>query len=113
MNSTPSPIPHPRHRWLVSRHPGAVAWLRRAGIQATHVEHLDPALVQAGDEVYGTLPLHLAAAICMQGARFFHLAIDLPADYRGQELGPEELERFGARLQEFDVRPVSAPLQLR
>lgn len=110
MSDAPLPSPDSPQRWLVSRHPGAVAWLRRAGIEARHVEHLDPALVQAGDEVYGTLPLHLAAAVCARGARFFHLSIDLPADYRGRELGPEELERFGARLQEFEIRPVSGPI---
>lgn len=40
-----------------------------------NLPHLDNALIQRGDTVIdkfriGTLPVHLAAAVCSQGARF-------------------------------------------
>jgi len=94
--------PSPR-RWLVSRHPGAHRWLEQQGLQATTILHLDPAQVSRGDEVYGTLPLHLAAAVCARGARFFCLALDLPASLRGREIDPETMTALGARIEEFIV----------
>ncbi len=73
-------------------------------MQATTIPHLDPARISRGDEVYGTLPLHLAAAVCARGARFFYLALDVPASLRGQEIDPEAMSALGARLEEFIVR---------
>lgn len=53
--------------WLTSRHPDAVAWMRREGIRFDRmVTHLDPAQVAPGDTVIGTLPMHAAAEVhCM------------------------------------------------
>lgn len=93
-------------RWLISRHTGAREWLRRQAVDAALVTHLDPSTLRAGDEVYGTLPVHLAAEVCERGARFFHLSIDVPATFRGQELTPSQMDAFGARLQEYRVAAV-------
>jgi CRISPR-associated protein Csx16 len=55
---------------LVTRHPGALEWLLARGLtEIEHVPHLDPARVEPGDVVVGTLPVHLAAAVCELGAR--------------------------------------------
>ncbi len=97
--------------WLVTRHPGAVAWARRHGIEADRfVEHLSLADIatQVGlrDTVIGILPVNLAAAVCQRGARYLHLAIELPAQLHGQELDADQLDALQARLQAFHVDPL-------
>lgn len=67
------------------------------------VSHLEPSEVAAGDCIYGSLPVHLAAAVCARGARYFHLAVDLPAGRRGQELSAADLDALGARLEEYRI----------
>lgn len=91
---------------FVTRHAGALEWAARRGIEAVAVEHLDVAAVGPGDLVMGTLPLHLAAAVCGRGARFLHLELDLPADARGRTLTADDMDRFGARLVEYRVERV-------
>jgi CRISPR-associated protein Csx16 len=90
--------------WFVSRHQGAKEWLERQGWPVERqVSHLHPAEVSAGDQVYGTLPVHLAAELCARGARYYHLILDLPANARGRELTADELDQYGARLVRFQV----------
>ncbi len=85
--------------WFVSRHPGAIEWARRENIQALRwVSHIVAGDIAAGDTVIGTLPVHLAAAVCARGARYLHLVIDLPEALRGRELTPGQLCEFNARL---------------
>ncbi len=93
--------------YFVSRHPGAADWARRQGLAVDRaVMHLDPAEVRAGDLVIGTLPVNLAAEVCARGARYLHLALDLPADWRGRELDAADMTACGARIEEYDVRRV-------
>lgn len=90
--------------WFVSRHPGAVEWARRKGLAVQRqVAHLDVEQVDRGDTVIGTLPVNLAAKVCERGARYLNLSLDLPEEARGRELGADELERYGARLEAFAV----------
>lgn len=96
--------------WFISRHPGALHWVQRHGPAFDrHLAHLDLNLgrVRAGDTVVGTLPVNLAARVCAAGARYVHLSLDLPADWRGRELSAVQLDAAQARLQEFliDERP--------
>ena len=90
--------------WFVTRHPGAREWIagKRFAVDR-HCDHLDPSEVGAGDVVVGSLPVHLAAAVCASGARYFNLSLDLPADARGMELSTDDLVRFNARLEEFTI----------
>ncbi|MBI1209581.1 MAG: CRISPR-associated protein Csx16 [Azospirillum sp.] len=88
---------------FVTRHPGAVAWARRRGIEAEAVAHLDIAAVETGDTVLGTLPVHLAADLCARGARYCHLEMDVPQSLRGKELTADEMEAAGARLVSYRV----------
>ena len=93
--------------WFVSRHPGALHWMRQHGpAYDQHVPHLDPAQVQPGDAVIGTLPVNLAAHVCARGATYLHLALEMPAQQRGQELSAHELQALGATLQPFHVQPL-------
>lgn len=91
--------------WFVTRHPGAVEWAARQGLHIDrHVAHLAPTSIAPGDTVIGVLPVNLAARICERGAHYLNLSLDLPAEARGRELSADELERFGARLEAFEVR---------
>lgn len=94
------------NHWFVSRHVGALAWARTQGIEATVVAHLDPARVAAGDIVIGTLPVHLAADVCARGARYLHLALDLPERLRGVELSAQQMAQCSPRLVEYRVEEI-------
>lgn len=95
--------------YFISRHPGTRDWAEAEGFRIDRwVEHLDPALLQPGDRVLGTLPVHLAAAVCARGARYYHLALDLPGDWRGRELTAAELREHGARLEPYVVTALTA-----
>lgn len=94
--------------WLVTRHPGALDWLLAQGFTGVqHAPHLDPAVVSPGDWVVGTLPVHLAGAVCARGARYFNLSLDVPETLRGRELTAAQLEACGARLEEFAIRKLA------
>ncbi len=90
--------------WFVSRHPGALAWAARQGLRIDRfATHLEPGDVQRGDTVIGSLPVHLAAMVCQRQARYLNLSVELPAALRGKELSADQLERHGARLEEYRV----------
>ncbi len=92
--------------YFVSRHPGALQWMQQRGPTFDqHVPHLDIAQVRPGDSVIGTLPVNLAAQVCARGAAYWHLALEMPANQRGQELSALELQALGAILQQFHVQP--------
>lgn len=96
--------------YFITRHPGAIEWAARKGLQVeVQLTHLDPALIQPGDTVIGTLPVNLAAQVCARGGRFFNLSLNLTSEARGRELSADELERYGARLEEFTVVPSGDP----
>ena len=88
------------HVVIVSRHAGAIEWLQSHGITGEVIAHVtDPAQI-AGKTVIGALPLHLAAQA------FAVVAIDmpnLPAEKRGQDLTPDEMDEFGACLSVYHV----------
>ena len=91
--------------YFVTRHPGARDWAEEEGFAIDRqVDHLDPANLRAGDVVLGTLPVHLAGAVCARGGRYLHLTLDLPRDWRGRELTAADLRACGARLEEYQVR---------
>ncbi|ABM61409.1 CRISPR-associated protein Csx16 [Halorhodospira halophila] len=90
--------------WFVTRHSGAVEWAQRRGLAVDRqVDHLNPAELEVGDRVIGTLPVHLAAAVCERGGRYLHLSLDLPPQLRGQELTADDMEAAGARLEAYRV----------
>jgi CRISPR-associated protein Csx16 len=94
--------------YFISRHSGAAEWIDGQGVHIDHrVAHLDPERVLPGDVVLGTLPVNLAARICARGARYLHLSLDLPAEWRGRELSAQDMQRFGAQLEEFRIEPVA------
>lgn len=91
--------------WFISRHPGAKAWALAHNLHVDRwADHLDPAEIEAGDIVLGTLPLHIAEKICSLGARFFALTLDIPFEMRGRELSLDSVQRYHGHLEEFIVR---------
>ena len=52
--------------WFVSRHPGALEWIKRQRHPFDlHVTHLDPALIAPGDRVIGSLPVIVMLLVYM------------------------------------------------
>ena len=83
----------------MTRHRGAVDWLRRRGLDAPVVAHATAEEVR-GKRVYGVLPLHLAAA----AADVYTIDMPgLPAEKRGQDLTAAEMDEYGARLIHYRV----------
>ena len=92
--------------YFISRHKGALEWAQRNGFEnAEVIAHFDPSVVRGGDIVIGTLPVHLAGQVCGKGGRYFHLSMSVPADRRGTEISADDMDEFGACLQEFRVVP--------
>lgn len=98
--------------WFITRHPGARHWAEAQKLAIDrYCTHLDPAEIAAGDTVIGSLPVHLAAAVCAAGARYINLTIDLPAHARGKELSLEQLKQFNARLEAFQITSIQGSNQ--
>ena len=94
----------PGTTWFVSRHPGAIEWAKGQNLAIDRwVAHLDPANVAAGDTVIGSLPVNLAAVVCKRGARYLHLSIVVPAEWRGRELATAEMKAISVELKAFHV----------
>jgi len=95
--------------WLVTRHPGAIEWAHRHGVRFDrHAPHLDVTAIRSGDTVIGSLPIHLAAAVCQRGARYFNLSLDLPYGMRGKDLAADALQTCNARIEEYCVLRVDS-----
>lgn len=102
--------------YLITRHSGALQWLRQEIAEpAVHLDHLDNlSRIGRGDTVIGTLPINLVAEICSHGARYLHLEIDLLCHQRGQELTAWQLAELGVGLVEYYAhRPIPDKKLLR
>ena len=92
--------------YFITRHQGAAQWAAQQGFKIDQVlAHFDPKTTQKGDRVLGTLPVNLAAEVCRRGGTYFHLTLDVPPEYRGKELSPQQMSQFGAQLQAFYITP--------
>lgn len=91
---------------LISRHPSAIAWVKsKVSVDEvlTHLTDDDIAKLTTEHTVIGTLPIHLAAAVCEKGATFVYLSLDTPPELRGAELSVEQMNTLGARLENYYV----------
>lgn len=89
--------------YFITRHQGAKDWALRQGFDAEIVSHFDTKIVEKGDVVLGTLPIHLAAEIYEREGSYHHLVLNIPADLRGVEMTADKMEELGATLEEFFV----------
>ena len=95
--------------WFVTRHPGAARWAVDSGIDVSD-EHVVPEIdfsrITVGDVIIGALPVHVVAEVNKRGARYLHLALDVPVSARGRELSAEQMRSYGSRLEEYRALPV-------
>jgi CRISPR-associated protein Csx16 len=90
--------------WFVTRHPGAVEWAERHGFAVDHVvSHLDIEEVKSGDRVMGTLPVNVAAEICLKGAAFYHLSMNTTESQRGKEISADDMDAMRVHLERYGV----------
>jgi len=82
---------------IVTRHAGAVKWLKSKGIKGINVYNLQEEDVEKGDKIYGVLPLTLVAKAIEKGAEVTLLMLpSIAYEDRGKELTPEEMDEAGA-----------------
>lgn len=96
---------------FVTRHKGAADWALVRGLTAVlkpHLEKGDIDRLGAGDVVLGTLPVNVVADVNAKGARYLHLVLEIPEAERGKELSADDMERLGARLEEYQVERVGS-----
>jgi putative CRISPR-associated protein (TIGR02620 family) len=87
---------------IVTRHKGLVEWLKLHGIAGEVVEHVTTPEQISGKNVVGVLPLNLAAL----AATITTVDMALPAEKRGVDLTPEEMDSFGATMNKYRVMKV-------
>jgi len=88
---------------IVSRHQGAIEFVESSGFSGEVVEHFSIEMVTPGMVVVGVLPIHLAAEVLNRGGRFYQIIMpSVPQEMRGQELTPEQMRQYGARLMEVE-----------
>jgi len=85
--------------YIVSRHPGAVAWLKSRGFAGQVIAHLDPKILNRGDRVVGVLPITLVKQLIDKGVQVYSLQLpNLPRELRGEELTPELMDKYEAKV---------------
>lgn len=88
---------------IVTRHAGLVSWLKSHGIEGEVISHVDSHEQVMGKDIFGILPLHLAA-VCDSLT-----TVDmptLPVEKRGLDISAEEMEKYGAKMSRYVVRKV-------
>lgn len=82
---------------IISRHLGAITWLKSKGYNCEVISHLDTP--EAGETYIGTLPIPIIKDILDVGGSFILLTLPSVAfSDRGHELTPTEMDAAGATL---------------
>lgn len=85
--------------YIVTRHEGAVEWLRSKGYEGSVTPHLEQGRITEGDVYVGVLPIPMVKTILDAGSRFILLVLpDVAYSQRGRSMTPEEMNRAGAHL---------------
>ena len=93
---------------IVTRHAGAVEWLRRRGVEGEVVSSLDETNLPDRQDVYGVLPLTLAVELLRRQCRVFVIQFPPRGGPRGAELTADEMSAGGAKLYRFGLQAVGA-----
>ena len=81
---------------IVTRHSGAVAWLKSKGITGEVLSHILPDDMKERDRIFGVLPIQMIAEGMKRGAEMNILVLpNLPREMRGKEITAEEMEHLG------------------
>jgi len=90
--------------WVVTRHTGAIEWLKGSGVKAdkvvTDLEINDP---QKGDIIIGILPIQHVATLNQRGVRYFHICLELLPQDRAKELTAQQMRERSAELVEYQA----------
>ncbi len=99
--------------FIVTRHAGAIAWLREKSFDGEVVTHLVRDQIQPGNLYIGVLPVPLIHQILDTGSRFYLLVMpEVSLALRDREMTPAEMDAAGAKLVEvkrIEVAPVEMP----
>jgi len=88
---------------IVSRHSGAIEFVKSKGFNGRIVEQFSPEMAEAEMIVIGILPVHLISEVLVKNARFIQIQLpEVPREMRGQELTPEQMVQYGAKLIEVE-----------
>ena len=88
---------------IVSRHQGAIDFVLSNGFNGRIVEQFSPEMAESGMVVIGILPVHLIGEVLKSGSRFIQIQLpEVPREMRGQELTPEQMVQYGAKLVEVE-----------
>ncbi len=89
-------------RYIITRHAGAIEWLRNNGIEGEIRSSLsgEPDYLRPGDEVVGGLPPLLLHRVMQHRAVPFVVQFPVGTP-RGREMTAEEMDKFGAKLIRF------------
>lgn len=87
--------------YIVTRHEGAVLWLRSKGYVGSILPHLEREQIAGGNTYIGVLPIPMVKAILDAGSRFLLLVLpDMAFSQRGASMTPAEMDLAGAHLVE-------------
>lgn len=96
--------------YIITRHVGAIEWLRKKGFNGLVFQHLESEQILAGNIYIGVLPVPLIQEILSAGSRFYLLVLpEVSQEQRGREMTPDEMDAAGAGLVEvkhIEVSPV-------
>ncbi len=86
---------------IITRHKGAVDWIKKHYPKFSVFKHLTHASEEdiEGNIIVGTLPVNLAVL----SKEYWHLSMDIPAEFRGKELTIEDMESFNCLLQRYEI----------
>ena len=85
---------------IVSRHESTIDYLKKRYPNAEVVNHIDDPKKFKDSLIIGNLPINVIDTLLKNGNRFVLLALNIPQELRGKELGEEELKRY-AKLYEI------------
>ena len=89
---------------IVTRHPGAIAWLRTKKIEGEVIAHLDPSKLKTPTRVIGVFPITLAEELLREGHTVDTLVLpSVSPDQRGKELSPAEMDAAGASIRRVET----------
>jgi putative CRISPR-associated protein (TIGR02620 family) len=87
--------------YIVTRHAGAIAWLRAKGFDGEVVAHLTGNRIKPDNIYIGVLPVPVIQQILEVGSRFWLLVLpEVTLAQRDREMTPAEMDAAGARLVE-------------
>jgi len=96
--------------YIVTRHIGAVDWLRTKGYTGEVIPHLEKNQINSGNLYIGVLPVPIIKQVLDADSRFFLLVLpDIAFSQRDRKMTPEEMDQAGAHLIEvkrMELAPV-------